>query len=1221
MAKMKGVAETKLPDPKIVGIGASAGGMEALHDLFDYLPANTGFSYVVVQHLSPDYKSLMADLLSKHTAMRVREAVDDCEIEPDCIYVIPSKKLMTVEDQKLRLVEKLKGTGPNNAVDIFFTSLAEDLGDRAVGVVLSGTGTDGSKGIEAIKRRGGIVIVQDPLTAAFDGMPNSAIATGYADLIVPPEMIGEELLEFIRDEPLVQSFHSMNRQDEKSLRELLELLHKNTKHDFNQYKRPTLLRRLAKRMSEVGAVDLESYRQYIRENDDELKILGREFLINVTKFFRDGDAFECLRTQAIPNILSKKSAEDTIKVWVAACSSGEEAYTVAMLFRECMEKNDVLSSNLKIFATDIDADALETASRGVYNEGIARDVPPSLLKKYFIEEGKSYRVAPELRKHVVFANHDLLKDHPFSHIDLILCRNMFIYINPVLQRRALKKFHFALKLDGYLMLGPSENIGPLKEAMLELSRKWKLYQCTTKVALSDGETMLVPLERSAFPQLPTTHARNPQSNMAEILKDTLLEDRKIVALVIDREFKVKQAVGSYKNFLHFPDDIFNFNLLKLVAPDLAVALGVTVRRAIALNEKSVLKRVAVHHESSPRFVNIIVKPYLTQKEFQEPFLSVILEEDNVEPRAVKTIDPGVAGDLDRITELERELVDTRENLQAVIEELETANEEMQANNEEMISTNEELQSTNEELQSLNEELHTVSAEHQSKIQELYELNDDLNNYFNNSDIGQILVDRKMVIRKFSPSSRRMINFIDADIGRSLADITTNISSVDMIDQIQKVIATGELVAKEIETTDHHFYLMRLSPYVRRDKSIDGVVINFIDISQIKRLDGIIQGIFKSSTSGIAAKRAVRDKQRKIVDFEYLAVNEAAEKMFKVKPGALAGQKLLRMFNGDKTYFDMYVNVVETGMPVRLEFYQEATDKWYDTTVVKMLDGVVTTYTDITKRKKDADIIARNYEDLEITSQKLSESNIQLERSNFDLLQFASVASHDLKEPLRKIQAFGNLLQSKINGKLSETETGYFDKMINASNRMQYLIDDVLTLSKLSNNGIVKETTDLKALVKEICGDLEVSIRDKKAVIKIGDLPYIDAVPGQMRQVFQNLISNALKFAGPHPPVISIEQKAVSPEYVKMLGISPENFTCVEVSDNGIGFENEYSEKIFGIFQRLHGRNFEGTGIGLAIARKIVENHGGHIFARGEVNKGATFQVILPITPQSSIGAR
>jgi two-component system CheB/CheR fusion protein len=1220
MAKMKGVAETKLSDPKIVGIGASAGGMEALHDLFDYLPANTGFSYVVVQHLSPDYKSLMADLLSKHTAMKVREAVDNCEIEPDCIYVIPSKKLMTVQDQRLRLVEKLKSTGPNNAVDIFFSSLAEDVGDRAVGVVLSGTGTDGSKGIEAIKRRGGIVIVQDPLTAAFDGMPNSAIATGYADLIVPPEMIGEELLEFIRDEPLVQSFHSMNRQDEKSLRELLELLHKNTKHDFNQYKRPTLLRRLAKRMSEVGSVDLESYRQYIRENDDELKILGREFLINVTKFFRDVDAFECLRTQAIPNILSKKSAEDTIKVWVAACSSGEEAYTVAMLFRECMEKTGVLPSNLKIFATDIDTDALETASRGVYNEGIARDVPPALLKKYFIEEGKSYRVAPELRKHVVFANHDLLKDHPFSHIDLILCRNMFIYINPALQRRALKKFHFALKLDGYLMLGPSENIGPLKEAMLELSRKWKLYQCTTKVAVSDGETMLVPLERSAFPQLPT-HARNPLSNMAEILKDTLLEDRKIVALVIDREFKVKQAVGSYKNFLHFPEDIFNFNLLKLVAPDLAVALGVTVRRAIALNEKSILKRVAVHHEASPRFVNIIVKPYLTQKEFQEPFLSVILEEDNVEPRAVKAINPAQAGDLDRITELERELIDTRENLQAVIEELETANEEMQANNEEMISTNEELQSTNEELQSLNEELHTVSAEHQSKIQELYELNDDLNNYFNNSDIGQILVDRKMVIRKFSPSSRRMINFIDADIGRSLADITTNISSVDMIDQIRKVIDTGELVAKEIETTDHHFYLMRLSPYVRRDKTIDGVVINFIDISQIKRLDGIIQGIFKSSTSGIAAKRAVRDRQRKIVDFEYLAVNEAAEKMFKVKPGARAGEKLLRMFNGDKTYFDMYVNVVETGVPVRLEFYQEATDKWYDTTVVKMLDGVVTTYTDITKRKKDADIIARNYEDLEITSQKLSESNMQLERSNFDLLQFASVASHDLKEPLRKIQAFGNLLQSKINGKLSETETGYFDKMINASNRMQYLIDDVLTLSKLSNNGIVKESTDLKALVKEICSDLEVSIRDKKAVIRIGNLPHIDAVPGQMRQVFQNLISNALKFAGPNPPVISIEQKTVSQDYVEMLGISPETFTCVEVSDNGIGFENEYSEKIFGIFQRLHGRNFEGTGIGLAIARKIVENHGGYIFARGEVNKGATFQVILPLTPQSNIGVR
>ena len=1221
MAKMTGVVETKLPDPKIVGIGASAGGMEALHDLFDYLPVNTGFSYVVVQHLSPDYKSLMAELLSKHTAMQVREAVDGVEIEPDCIYVIPAKKLMTIHDQKLCLAEKVKKGGPNTAVDIFFCSLAEDQGERAVGIVLSGTGTDGSKGIEAIKRHGGMVIVQDPLTAAFDGMPNSAIATGYVDLILPPEMIGEEMLEFIKDEPLMQSFHSLNRQDEKSLRELLDLLHKSTKHDFNQYKRPTLLRRLAKRMSEVGVADLDSYHQYIRENEDELKILGREFLINVTKFFRDGEAFECLRTQAIPSILSKKAADDNIKVWVAACSSGEEAYSVALLFREYMEKTGMLFSNLKIFATDIDADALETASRGVYGDSIARDVPPSLLKKYFVEEGKSYRVTPELRKHVVFANHDILKDHPFSHIDLILCRNMFIYINPVLQRKALKKFHFALKKDGYLMLGPSENIGPLKEVMLEVNRKWKLYQCTTKAALADGETMLVPLDKTVFPAISTPAARNPLANMAEIFKDTLLEDRKIVALVIDREFKVKQAIGSYKTFLHFPEDNFNFNLLKLVAPDLAVALGVIVRRVIALNERVVLKRVAVHHDASPRFVNIIVKPYLNQKEFQESFLSVVLEEDNGEPRAMKAIDPALTGDLQRVTDLERELTDTRENLQAVIEELETANEELQANNEEMISTNEELQSTNEELQSLNEELHTVSAEHQSKIQELYELNDDLNNYFNNSDIGQILVDRKMVIRKFSPSSRRMVNFIDADIGRSLIDITTNIPSVDMIDQIRKVIDTGELVAKEIETTDHHFYLMRLSPYVRRDKSIDGVVINFIDISQVKRLDGIIQGIFKSSTSGIAAKRAVRDKQRRIIDFEYLAVNEAAEKMFKVKPDTLAGQKLTNIFNGGKSHFDIYVDVVETGTPVRLEFYQEATDKWYDTTVVKMLDGVVTTYTDITKRKKDADIIARNYEDLEITSQKLSESNTQLERSNFDLLQFASVASHDLKEPLRKIQAFGNLLQPKINGKLSPSEAGYFDKMINASNRMQYLIDDVLTLSKLSNNGIVKESTDLKALVKEICDDLEVSIRDKRAVIRIGDLPYIDAVPGQMRQVFQNLISNALKFAGPNPPTISMEQKPVSPEDAELFGVSPEFFTCVEVRDNGIGFENEYREKIFGIFQRLHGRNFEGTGIGLAIARKIVENHGGYIYARGEMNKGAAFYLILPVTPQSRIEMR
>ena len=420
--------------------------------------------------------------------------------------------------------------------------------------------------------------------------------------------------------------------------------------------------------------------------------------------------------------------------------------------------------------------------------------------------------------------------------------------------------------------------------------------------------------------------------------------------------------------------------------------------------------------------------------------------------------------------------------------------------------------------------------------------------------------------------------------------------------------------KEVQGLGGDYYLMRVRPYIRRDKTTDGVVINFIDISQSKRLASIVEGIFESSTNGITAKKAIRDENHKIIDFEYLAVNEAAERMFNVKQSSLIGKRLSEIFKETPDeYLQVYSNVVETGISEKLEFYQEkVSDRWYETAIVKMLDGIVTTHIDITDRKKNADLIAQSFKDLKLTTDKLSETNVQLERSNFDLMQFASVASHDLKEPLRKIQAFGNILQSKIKNKLSEGEENYFSKIISASNRMQSLIDDVLTLSKLSNGSSVKEKTDLNKIIKQITEDLEITIREKNAVITSDVLPSIDAVPGQMHQVFQNLISNGLKFSDKESPQINISPQPLAQDQADNLGISPNNFVNILVTDNGIGFEDKYKEKIFGIFQRLHGRNYEGTGIGLAIARKIIENHGGFIFANGKVNKGARFQIILPL---------
>jgi two-component system CheB/CheR fusion protein len=1046
-------------------------------------------------------------------------------------------------------------------------------------------------------------------------MPNSALGVIGCDLVLPPEIIGEELVEYVRETPLVRSLNEQNQRNEGILKGILADIQRVTRHDFSHYKRPTLFRRLAKRMTELGIDDASDYHLYLQQHEDELIRLSKEFLINVTKFFRDVEAFRCIRSTIIPEIISRKKDQDIVKVWVVACSSGEEAYSMAMLFLEYFETIKCSPQNLKIFATDIDSEALETASRGVYSKNIEKDVPVELLRKYFVFDGECYKIIQEVRKYVVFANHDVMKDPPFSHLDLISCRNMFIYVNTILQRKILKKFHFALDLDSYLVLGPSESIGALQDVTHEVNRKWKIYRCTSKMGVLDHEMMLIPTDYKNGPG--KTQLKNVSGSLSEIFRETLLEDRKVAGIFIDKEFVVKQAIGSYKAFLTFPEDNFNFNLLKLVPPDLAVALGVAVRKVIATNERVVMKRVMVHEYSTVRLVNIIIKPYIQQSEFRQPFLCIVLEEEHLEEKTAKPTNAPMVTSAERLDELERELVGTRENLQAVIEELETANEELQSSNEEMISTNEELQSTNEELQSLNEELHTVSAEHQAKIKELHELNDDLNNYFKNSEIGQILVDKNLCIRKFTPSATVMVNLIDSDVGRSILDITNNIPKLNLGEEIRTMLKTGVSIDREVLLRGEKYYLMRISPYIRRDRQIDGVVISFVDATELKRLNSIVEGVFQSSTNGITAKRAIRNRDNEIVDFEYLAVNNAAERFFAVREGSLTGKTIMESYPSfPPQYFQLYVDVVQSGQTKTFEYFSDSHNKWFEVTVIKMLDGLVTTHIDITERKKDATLIAQNYEELKNASQRLVDSNTQLERSNFDLLQFASVASHDLKEPLRKIQAFGNILQAKVEDKLTGGEIAYLQKMISASNRMQTLIEDVLTLSRLSNNGVSKEKVDLAKIIRRISDDLEITIKEKNAVIKMDHLPVLDAVPGQMRQLFQNLISNSLKFSGDRTPVITIRQKPVSSyELDEQLSSPLDEYACIEFSDNGIGFENQYRDKIFGVFQRLHGRNYEGTGIGLAIAKKIVENHGGAISAFSEIDKGASFNIFLPLAKQ------
>jgi two-component system, chemotaxis family, CheB/CheR fusion protein len=1204
----------------IIGIGASAGGLEPIHQLFDSMPSNTDFSFVLIQHLSPDHKSLMRELLGKHTSMTVLEAEDEMQIEKNRIYLIPNKKIATIEDGKFKLTEKERAQIPNMAIDNFFVSLAKDKREYAVSIILSGSGSDGSKGIEAIKREGGWVVVQDPITADFDSMPNHAISTGKVDLVLPPEMIAEELIDFLNDPPYVKKLTAYNQQEEETINDILSYLREVTPYDFSQYKKPTIKRRLAKRVGEKGFKSIQAYQAFLQHDSEEPMVLAKEFLINVTRFFRDPEAYQEIRTKVIPGVFGAKSSHDSIKIWVVACSTGEEAYSLAILFHEYMETMANPNQNIKIFATDIDKDALQIAAAGLYPESISKDISQERLNRYFIREGSNFRVIPVLRKMVVFAGHDVIKDPPFSKVDLISCRNLLIYMNNALQKSVMRTFLFALQTGGILFLGSSENVGSIAESMKEVSKKWKIYQCISKAKLRPSDSIV----RTSHGNLSVTKSPNRSKNafnhLDEIFKETISEEYAIAGILIDENLEVKHAIGRFKEFLLFPENTFTFNLLKLVDQDLGVAIGVCVRKAIQEHSKNIMRHVRIGSMEASRYVTILVKPYLHQQDYQQSFLFIILKEEEKEPKSGKSISISTSDhNIERIELLERELRETKENLQTLIEELESANEELMTSNEEMISSNEELQSTNEELQSINEELHTVSVEHQLKIKELIELNDDLNNYFFNSEIGQILVDRHLIIRKFSPAVTHQVNLIETDIGRSIADITANVENVNLVDEIRKVITSHRAFKKEVSTLNGKVYLMKINPYVRQDKSFDGAVVNFIDVSEIKNLNGIINGIFESSANGITAMKAVRDAQQKIIDFEFTASNRSGENILGYQGGFLEGRRLMHLDHLMPTFLNRCIQVVETGQEERFEFYNQGTMRWFDVVVVKMMDGIVTTFTDVTQKKKAADMITKSYEDLKVTSTQLQETNQKLEQSNMDLLQFASVASHDLKEPLRKIQTFGNFLTSKIEKKLEPIERSYLDKMVHASHRMQVLIEDVLTLSKLSNKEIPFVPTNLNNVLKRIVDDLEITIKEKGSEIQIDHLPEIEAVPGQMRQLFQNLIANSLKFNDQKIPIVKIQHRLVSDQEEREFGIRKDDYVVLCVSDNGIGFDEKFKEKIFGLFQRLYPAQYQGTGIGLAICKKIVDNHGGFIKAESKLGQGSSFMLFLPKKhPQSAM---
>ena len=824
--------------PLIIGIGASAGGLEALQQFFQNMPANSGLSFVVVQHLSPDYKSLMADILGKHTQMRVLQAENEMQIRPNTVYLIPPKNNMTLRDGRLFLTEFVHGM-LNHPIDIFFTSLAEEQKERAIAVILSGTGSDGTSGIKIVKEHGGLVIVQNPDNAKFDGMPRSAINTGLADFVLSPDGIVDEILNFSSYPTIIRPQEDADLfSDEETFSRIYAVLKKNSGIDFTNYKRSTVLRRIERRMVVTHSAGLADYVKFLAANAEEASILVKEILIGVTNFFRDPAFFEKLKQNVIYNIVEHAGEKDPIRVWSAGCSTGEEAYSLAILFRETLDELGV-QRDIKIFATDVDSRAIEQAGKGVYTESILDDVSPERLARFFSKKNELYTISKEIRRMIIFAPHNMLSDPPFGKLDLICCRNVMIYFQPVLQRSLFSIFHSALKNGGYLFLGKSETAGEFSTVFRPVCSAEKIYihKGEGKVDEFTPPTFNIPNIRTVAPKTVSMRDRENGEYALESSYIHFLETFLPASVVLNESNQVIHFFGDYMDYLSIAPGRATFNFFSMINRDLSLVASTALNRCRSEHIAVTYTGITVDCPAGRKVIDLTVSPVSGREKEDTGLIAVLFLENRT------ASDEGIIGvtekyDVDttaarRIADLEQELHESQNDLKSTIGELETVNEELQAANEELLTANEELQSSNEELQSVNEELYTVNTEYQQKLDELTMLTNDLSNFLSSTMIGILFVDSNLNIRKFTEYVGREFQLMEHDIGRSLQIFAHSFPDEDIISDANDVLKNLVPIDREVTAMSGRFYTLRIAPYRTTENNIRGLVITIIDSLGIK----------------------------------------------------------------------------------------------------------------------------------------------------------------------------------------------------------------------------------------------------------------------------------------------------------------------------------------------------------------------------------------------------
>jgi len=891
------------PELPVAGLVASAGGLDAFKKFFAVMPADSGIAFVLVPHLDPTHASLMVELLTRHTSMPVVEAAEGMAVEANCVYIIPPNKNMTIAGGLLRLTGPVERGSWQTSIDLFLRSLADDQREKAICIILSGTGSHGTLGLKAVKAAGGMAMVQDPKTADYPPMPESAIATGLADHVLPVEQMPEALVKYVQ-------YFSVNggrvvaavEETPDHLNQMLALLRARTKFDFSGYRKKTLARRLERRMGLSHFANVADYLAHLRDHPEEVKQLARDLLISVTRFFRDPDAFRTLETEVIAPLIRAKDAEAPLRVWVPSCATGEEPYTVAMLLLE-QQTAAMTSCRLQIFATDVDEQALEVARRGVYPADISADVSPERLARFFTRvDGSAWQISKQVRETMTFGVQNLTTDAPFSKMDLISCRNLLIYLEPEMQKKVLTLLHFALNEGRYLILGASETVGRQIDLFEPVSKKWRIYR---RIGPSRVADLQFPVMQTEPRQATLQFASRPHAppKLAELAQNSLLRRFGLACVVINRNYEVLHFAGPTEDYLVQPGGPPTQNLLSLGRQGLENKLHVVIRRAIRENAPQSIKDVKLRHGDDIRRVNIAAEPLNFSKQTEGLLLISFQEQSNSSGETLAEAQTHAeTAEPDLLHQLEQELETKREELQSTIEELESANEELKGSHEEVMSMNEELQAANEELetskeelQSFNEELSTVNNQLHDKIEEVQSATNDMANLLDTTEIATVFLDPGLRIKLFTPASTRLFNLIATDRGRPIGDLVTRFTDGDLLREAQQLLRDLTPREREVSTEDGRWYVRRIVPYRTLDNRIDGVVITFVDITERKQAaDASVRrlaAVVESSADAIFSKD---------LDGTIRTWNRGAERLYGYSHDEIVGRSVKMLVPEDLT---------------------------------------------------------------------------------------------------------------------------------------------------------------------------------------------------------------------------------------------------------------------------------------------------------------------------------